>query len=61
MSGTESAADSAMSSPSSGRTVQPAVLAQKAPAVRYINPSQSNIIMESGTKSPNVSNPISLT
>ncbi|CAL8464871.1 g4406 [Coccomyxa elongata] len=34
------------------RTVAPAVLQQHTPAVRYINPSQSNVIMESGTKSP---------
>lgn len=37
------------------RTVAPAVLQQHTPAVRYINPSQSNVIMESGTKSPSVS------
>jgi hypothetical protein len=37
------------------RTVAPAVLEQHTPAVRYIDPKQSNVIMESGTKSPSVS------
>ncbi len=37
------------------RTVAPAVLQQHTPAVRYIDPAQSDVIMESGTKSPSVS------
>lgn len=36
-------------------TVAPAVLEQHTPSIRYIDPSQSNVIMESGTKSANVS------
>ena len=37
------------------RTVAPAVLQQLAPSVRYVDPAQSDVIMESGTKSPTVS------
>ncbi len=37
------------------RTVAPAILQQHTPAVRYIDPAQSNVVMESGTKSPSVS------
>ncbi len=35
-------------------TVAPSVLELRAPSIRYIDPAQSNIIMESGTKSPSV-------
>ena len=38
----------------SPNTVAPSVLEERAPSVRYIDPAQSNIIMESGTKSPTV-------
>lgn len=51
-----SGVDVATSAPvDDSRTVAPAVLQQRAPAVRYIDPSQSNVIMESGTKSASVS------
>ncbi len=57
MSGTETAnTTAAAATPTGSRTVAPVVLQQHAPAVRYIDPSQSNVIMESGTKSPTVSN-----
>ena len=35
-------------------TVAPSVLEERAPAIRYIDAAQSNIIMESGTKNPTV-------
>jgi len=55
MSGASNPATENAPSPSTvSRTVAPAVLQQRAPSVRYIDANQSNIIMESGTKSPTV-------
>ena len=45
------------SSNDDGHTVAPAILRQHTPSIRYIDPNQSNVIMESGTKSPNVRAP----
>ena len=61
MSGASNPATENAPSPSAvSRTVAPAVLQQRAPSVRYIDANQSNIIMESGTKSPTV-RPFTLT
>ena len=55
MSGASNPATEAPAPSVVSRTVAPAVLQQLAPSVRYVDPAQSDIIMESGTKSPTVS------
>jgi hypothetical protein len=49
--------ETSANAPNDPKTMAPAVLEQHTPAIRYIDPSQSNIIMESGTKNPTVSCP----
>ena len=55
MSGASNPATEAPAPSTISRTVAPAVLQQLAPSVRYVDPAQSGVIMESGTKSPTVS------
>ncbi len=55
MSGASNPATEAPAPSTVSRTVAPAVLQQLAPSVRYVDPAQSGLIMESGTKSPTVS------
>ncbi len=55
MSGASNPATEAPAPSTVSRTVAPAVLQQLAPSVRYVDPAQSGVIMESGTKSPTVS------
>lgn len=61
MSGASNPATEAPAPSTSSRTVAPAVLQQLAPSVRYIDPAQSDLIMESGTKSATVSPPLPTT
>ena len=55
MSGASNPATEAPAPSTVSRTVAPAVLQQLAPSVRYLDPAQSDVVMESGTKSPTVS------
>lgn len=55
MSGASNPATEAPAPSAVSRTVAPAVLQQLAPSVRYLDPAQSDVMMESGTKSPTVS------
>ena len=55
MTGASNPATEAPAPSTSSRTIAPAVLQQRAPAIRYIDPAQSDAIMESGTKSSTVS------